>query len=450
MTAAYFFNRNWDKKEKESKRVVITGIGAVTPLGNSVDETWKNVVKGKSGIGPITIFDASKFPVKIGAEVKNFDFEDCSNAGLIPFLGRGTKFCLSAVKEALNNAKMNLELVDTSKIGISLGANEEYTSIDNLDNIFEASCVRDLLKLNQLSGGNSLPLNSLYLSKNLGKIWPLRRSASMAASILSLIYNIHGPVSTSSSACVSSAQAIGKAMRMIQDGDAEAVITGGCDSIIGEIPLSGFYRIKALSTNNENPQKSSRPFDLKRDGFVLGEGSGILILEELSHAKERNAEIFGEIVGYASSSNAYRITASPEDGRGADICIKSAMKEAGCSIEDIDYINAHGTSTYLNDKSETVAIKKVFKDRAYEVPVSSNKSMLGHLVASAASIELILSVLTIKNSLIPPTINYENPDPECDLDYVPNNYRMKDIKTVLSNSFAFGGQNASIVVKNYK
>jgi 3-oxoacyl-[acyl-carrier-protein] synthase II len=236
---------------------------------------------------------------------------------------------------------------------------------------------------------------------------------------------------------------------MIQDGDADVVITGGCDAIIGETSVAGFSLLRALSKNNDSPERASRPFDLKRDGFILGEGSGILVIEELSHARKRNAPILAELAGFGSSSNAYRLTASPEDGSGADICMSRALQDADCSFEDIDYINAHGTSTYINDKCETAAIKKVFHDRAYEIPVSSNKSMLGHLVASAASIELIISVLTINGAIIPATINYENPDPECDLDYVPNEPRKKNVETILSNSFAFGGQNASLVVKKY-
>jgi len=220
--------------------------------------------------------------------------------------------------------------------------------------------------------------------------------------------------------------------------------------MIGEFSLTGFTKIKALSKNNDDPEGASRPFDMKRDGFVLGEGSGILILEELSHAQKRCAKILGEITGYGSSSNAYKLTASPENGQGPDIAMKAAINDADCSIDSVDYINAHGTSTYLNDKSETAAIKNVFHDRAYNIPVSSNKSMMGHMVASAASIELILSVLTLNRGLIPPTINYENPDPECDLDYVPNESRTKRVETILSNSFAFGGQNASILVKKFQ
>jgi 3-oxoacyl-[acyl-carrier-protein] synthase II len=236
---------------------------------------------------------------------------------------------------------------------------------------------------------------------------------------------------------------------MIQDGDAEMVITGGCDSMIGEFSVTGFNRLRALSKNNDDPSKASRPFDLKRDGFVLGEGSAVLILEDLEHARKRGATILAELAGYGSSSNAASLTASPEDGRGADLCLKAALADGNCSPDEVDYINAHGTSTYLNDKSETAAIKNVFGERAYDIPVSSNKSMLGHLVASAAAIELAMSVQTINSQVIPPTINYENPDPVCDLDYVPNEYRLKKVETILSNSFAFGGQNSSVLVRKF-
>jgi 3-oxoacyl-[acyl-carrier-protein] synthase II len=435
---------------EERKRIVITGMGLVTPLGNDIEETWGNLESGKSGIGPITIFDASKYPVKIGAEVKGFDFDNGAPEDMSPFLGRGTNFCISAANEAVKNAGLDFEKIDSSQVGISLGSNEEYVSISHFDQLFESKSIRDLLERRISTDENAHPYPHLESSKSLGMIWPLRRSASMAANILSILYNVQGPTSTTSSACASSAQAMGKAMRMIQDGDADVVISGGCDSMVGEFPLTGFLRLRALSKNNDNPEQSSRPFDLRRDGFVLGEGSGILILESLEHARKRNAKIYGELGGYGSSSNAYKITAAPEDGHGIDICMKSALKDAGCSIEDIDYINAHGTSTYLNDKSETAAIKNVFQDRAYEIPVSSNKSMLGHLVASAASIELIISTLTLNKNLIPPTINYEYPDPECDLDYVPNDCRQKNVETILSNSFAFGGQNASILVKKFQ
>jgi len=448
MTA--YFSKKWEKKKLQQKRVVITGYGAVTPLGNNIQTTWNNLIKGVSGIGPITLFDAATFPVKIAAEVKNFNFDmPILSEELDQFFGRSTRFCVSAVQEALHKAGLNLENRETGNIGISLGANEEYAHFSHYDRMFEPEKIFDLLRTRKLAQLDHNPYPHLASSKHLGQIWPLRRSAHLAANLISILYNIQGPISTTSSACASSAQAIGRALRMIQDGDAEVVITGGCDSIIGETAVTGFALLGALSKHNDAPEKASRPFDLMRDGFILGEGSGVLVLEEFEHARKRNAPIIAELAGYGSSSNAYRLTASPEDGRGADSCMNAALQDAGCSFEDVDYINAHGTSTYINDKCETAAIKKVFQDRAYEIPVSSNKSMLGHLVASAASIELIISVLTLTGGIIPPTINYENPDPECDLDYVPNESRTKQMKTILSNSFAFGGQNASLVVKKY-
>jgi 3-oxoacyl-[acyl-carrier-protein] synthase II len=448
MTA--YFSKKWEQKKLQQKRVVITGFGAVTPLGNNIETTWSNLIKGVSGIGPITLFDAMTYPVKIAAEVKNFDFNTpLLSEEMDRYFGRSTRFCVSAVKEALHKAGLNLDQLDSGNIGISLGSNEEYAHFSQYDRMFEPEKIFDLLRSRKLEQCNGNPYAHFASLKNLGQIWPLRRSAHMAANLISILYNIQGPISTTSSACASSAQAIGRALRMIQDGDAEVVVTGGCDSIIGETAVTGFALLGALSKHNDAPEKASRPFDLMRDGFILGEGSGVLVLEEFEHARKRNAPIIAELAGYGSSSNAYRLTASPEDGRGADSCMSAALQDAGCSIDDVDYINAHGTSTYINDKCETAAIKKVFQDRAYEIPVSSNKSMLGHLVASAASIELIISVLTLTGGIIPPTINYENPDPECDLDYVPNESRTKQMKTILSNSFAFGGQNASLVVKKF-
>jgi len=447
---AYFVDRGWnDSGKKEKRRVVVTGIGAVTPLGNNIDETWDSLSKGRSGIGPIMRFDASRYPVKIGAEVKNFQFDSTVPEDILPFLGRSTRFCLQAVKEAMESARIGSESADPERTGISLGANEEYMGVSTMSQLFDTNSVRENLELNKASGINNHPFPHLVTSKPLGLLWPFRKNAGTTANILSLFYNIQGPVTTTSSACASSAYAIGKAMRMIQDGDVDTAITGGADAMINETTLAGFYRLRTLSKNNDDPEKSSRPFDLKRDGFVLAEGAGILILEELSHARKRKAPILGEIVGFGTSSNAYRITASPEDGQGVDICMNAALRDAGCSSEDVDYINAHGTSTYLNDKSETAGIKRVFQERAYEIPVSSNKSMLGHPVASAAAIELLISILTLNKDVIPPTINYEYPDPECDLDYVPNEPRKRKVDTILSNSFAFGGQNASILVKKF-
>ncbi|MBN2031087.1 beta-ketoacyl-[acyl-carrier-protein] synthase family protein [bacterium] len=424
------------------RRVVITGMGAVTPLGSNLEITWENLMKAKSGIDFISLFDASSFPVKIAAEVKDFD-ESVLNVPeyMKPFISRATKFCLSAAQEAMENARVSLDAIDPTMFGISIGGNEETSKLSSFGEAFTEEDIFSSLQNGDLSYFN----NSNYL----GQIWALRRCAHTPSNILSILYGAQGPVSTSSTACASSAQAIGKAMRMIEYGDADIMITGGCDSIIGEFSVAGFGLLGALSRNNDHPERSSRPFDLKRDGFILGEGAGILIMEELDHARARGAHIVAEITGFGTSSNAYRITDCPPDGRGADLAMRLALQDAALSPSEINCINAHGTSTLINDRSETQAIKKVFGEAAYNTPISSNKSMLGHLIASAGTIELIVSTLTINNNIIPPTINYETPDPDCDLDYVPNEPREHEVNAVLSNSFAFGGQNASLVVERY-
>lgn len=425
------------------RRVVITGMGVVTPLGLDLKTTWENLMRAKSGIGYISLFDASTFPVQIAAEVKDFD-ESFINLpeGMENFVGRASKFCLAATQEAMGGSCLDLDIIDPTMLGISLGGNEEIYKLSNFSDAFDEEQILSSMDKQDLSYFNS--------ASYLGKVWSVRRCAHTTSNILSILYNAQGPVSTSSTACASSAQAMGKAMRMIEHGDADIMITGGGDSIISEFAVAGFGLLGALSQNNEDPEGSSRPFDLKRDGFVLGEGAGILIVEELSHAQERGAKIIAEITGFGSSSNAYRITDSPPDGRGADQAMRSALLDAGLSPDDINHINAHGTSTLINDRSETQAIKKVFDKAAYRMPISSNKSMLGHLIASAGAIELIVSVMTIQKNIIPPTINYEIPDPDCDLDYVPNESREYEVDAVLSNSFAFGGQNASLVVERYQ
>ena len=424
------------------RKVVITGMGVVTPLGLNLKTTWENLVRAKSGVGYISLFDASTFPVQIAAEVKDFD-ESVINLpeGMEHFTSRATKFCLSATQEAMENAGVNLNKIDPTRLGISLGASDETYMLSNFGDAFPEEDIFYALQNRDLSYYK----HSYYL----GQIWGVRRCAHTTSNILSILYNAQGPVSISSTACASSAQAIGKAMRIIEHGDADIMITGGCDSFISEFSVAGFSLLGALSQNNKYPARASRLFDLKRDGFVMSEGAGILIIEELNHAQERGAKIIAKTTGFGTSSNAYRITDSPPDGRGADQAMRLALKDAGLSPEDIDYINAHGTSTLLNDRSETQAIKHVFGKAAYKIPISSNKSMLGHSIASAGAIELIVSVLTIQKNIISPTINYEVPDPECDLDYVPNEPRKYEVNSVLSNSFAFGGQNASLVVEGY-
>jgi len=424
------------------RRVAITGMGLVTPLGLTVEATWENLMKAQSGICHLSLFDASAFPVRIAAEVKHFDESSIAlPEELHRFVGRATKFCLAATEEALKNAAVQPGTYDPARIGISLGASEEMFTLSKFG---EAFVEEDIY--HSLEKGN---LSVLRTTTHLGQIWPLRKCAHMTSHVVSMMYNLQGPLSSSSTACASSAHAIGKAMRIIEHGDADMMITGGTDSCLSEFSVAGFYLLGALSDNNEHPEKASRPFDLKRNGFVLAEGAGILILEELQHALKRGAPIIAELKGFGTSSNAYRITDSPPDGRGPDQAMKSALEDAGLKPEDIDHINAHGTSTLINDRSETLSIKKIFEEAAYTIPICANKSMLGHPIASAGAIELIISVLTIHHTIIPPTINYEVPDPDCDLDYVPNEPRAHAVNTVLSNSFAFGGQNASLVVARY-
>ena len=425
-----------------ARRVVVTGVGMVTPLGITVGSTWENLIKAQSGIDYITIFDASTFPVRIAGEVKGFDLSSTSvSEELNQFTGRATAFCLAATEQAIQNANLTIEEDDPTKIGISLGASEETHSLKNFNESVVEEDIYHFLKGEGVSGK--------WRPKNVGQIWPLRKCAHMTSQIVSIQYNVQGPLSSSSTACASGTHAIGKAMRIIEHGDADLMIAGGTDSCLSEFSVAGFYLLGTLSENNEQPQKASRPFDLKRNGFVLAEGAGILILEELDHARKRGVPIIAELKGYGTSSNAYRITDSPPDGRGPDQAMQSALDDAGILPEKISHINAHGTSTMLNDRSETVSIKKVFGNSAYQIPICANKSMIGHPIAGAGAIELIISVLSITNGIIPPTINYEVPDPDCDLDYVPNKARECKVETVLSNSFAFGGQNASLVVARY-
>ncbi len=425
------------------RRAVITGLGMVTPLGLDAAATWRNLLRGESGIGHISIFDASAFPVRIAGEVKGFDDTITGvPEALRHFAGRATKFCLAATREALRNARIEPGSVESTRMGVSLGASEETYTLSRFDDAFVAADIYRYLESNNLS----------YLrgSKPLGYIWPVRKCAHLTSQIISIAFGALGPSSASSTACASSTHALGKALRMIEYGDADVVIAGGTDSCLSEFSVAGFYLLGALSENNRNPSRASRPFDLRRNGFVLAEGSGILIVEELQHALKRGTPILAELKGFGASSNSYRITDSPPDGRGPDQAMITALRDAGMAPGEIDHINAHGTSTVINDRSETIAIKKVFGERSYRIPVTANKSMLGHSIAGAGAMELIISVLTMQHNLIPPTINYEVKDPDCDLDYVPNEKRHCEVNAVLSNSFAFGGQNASLVAARYK
>lgn len=427
----------------KDRRIVITGMGTVTSLGIDLKSTWEGIVNCKSGVSRIALFNADTFPAKIAGEVKGFNVTKYIPEGyeFSDFMSRATKYGVGAAVMAIESAKINLKKIDTERFGVSVGTGEEHASLDQFDSVFGAENVYQSFVTDRYSTENFSAL---------GKIWPVRRNANMAASHLSILFNAQGPSNTSVTACASSGHAIGKAMRFIESGDADIMLAGGCEGLISEFTVAGFSLLGALSTRNDEPEKASRPFDLKRDGFILAEGGGMLVLEELAHAKARGANIIAELTGYGCSSNAFRITDSPPDGRGASLSMTWALKDAGKTIEDIDYINAHGTSTMLNDKCETISIKNVFGKRAYKIPVSSNKSMLGHMIAASGAVEAIISVLTIKNALVPATLNLDNPDPACDLDYVPNLPRGQEVNVVLSNSFAFGGQNVSLVIEKFR
>jgi 3-oxoacyl-[acyl-carrier-protein] synthase II len=427
---------------KTRKRVVITGLGAVTPLGNSVKETWKGLLEGRSGIGPTTLFDAENFPTKISGEVKKLSTSKWIQKGNdFEFLGRNSLFALEAASEAFSDASLLNNKLDPSRLGIYFGAGDggfnfaEYASI-----------------LKDSVNGDASIKPSLYFKNSAARIHPkslLEQEPYQVVNHLSHVFNAHGMVSNCLTACAASSQAIGEAAETIRRGQADVMITGGAHSMIHPLGVAGFNLLTALSTRNSDPARASRPFDKERDGFVLSEGAGVLILEELEHAKKRGTKIYAELVGYGGTADAFRLTDPHPEGRGAIQAMQLSLQDAGIEKKEIDYINAHGTSTQLNDQIETHAVKQVFGDLAPKIPISSIKSMLGHMIAAAGAVEIIASVLTILENTIPPTINYDNKDEKCDLDYVPNVARHKKVDTVLSNSFGFGGQNIALVVKRF-
>ncbi len=427
------------------RKVVITGMGAITPLGNNVQTTWGAIVSGKSGIGYISLFDASTFPVQIAAEVKQFD-PDLSRIpeSLRMLAGRSTLLCIEAAAAAIADSGIDMSREAPERIGVSVGSDEEYLHFAKTEEIYDRAHVYQAF-----AEGQDAYIELLRRSTALARAWSFRKKADMASQFLSVVNNIQGPVQASHTACSSSGHAIGAAKRFIESGDCDIAVAGGNCSMLSEFSVAGFHLLGTLSTHNEDPGRSSRPFDLNRDGFILGEGAGILILEPEERARKRGARIYAELAGCGSSSNAYRLTDTPPDGRGGDLSMRRAMEDGGIDVSEIDYINAHGTGTQLNDKSETLSIKNVFGDRAYEIPISSSKSMLGHLVNASSAVELIITVCAVREGTVPPTANLETPDPACDLDYVPVAAREKKITVALSNSFAFGGQNATLAVKKY-
>ncbi len=409
------------------RRVVVTGLGAVTPIGTGVDRFWRNLVKGVSGIDLIKGFDPDEFGlnVKIAGEVRDFDPLDFMDKKEASRLSVFVQYAVAAAEEAIRDSGIKEAGYDPLKVGVIIG-----TGIGGLRDIEREHSV-----ITQKGARRVSPFFIPYGISNMG------------AGYVAIRHGFKGPNYCVVSACATGNHSIGDAFRMIQVGDIDAAIAGGTEAAITPLGVAGFAVMRALSTRNDEPQKASRPFDKDRDGFVMGEGAGILVLEEYERAKARGAKIYAELVGYGATDDAYHITAPHECGEGAYECMKLALEDAGLNPDEVDYINAHGTSTPLNDKVETMAIKQLFKDHAYKLKISSNKSMIGHLLGAAGAVEAVASVKTVETGIIPPTINLENPDPECDLDYVPNEAVEMDVKVVLSNSFGFGGTNACLVFK---
>jgi 3-oxoacyl-[acyl-carrier-protein] synthase II len=425
------------------RRVVVTGMGCVTPVGNNVESMWATLKRGGTGIGRTTIFDASNFPTKISAEVKNFEVAE---VGEDPehwkHQSRHTRFAVGAAKQAVSDAGLEEGRVDPTRFGVYLGSGEGPQDFPKFTQMMLAAIKSD--------GGFDVGEFSRVGLELLHPIDELEQEPNMPAAHMAALFNAQGPNVNCLTACAASSQAVGEAVELIRRGDADVMLSGGTHSMIHPFGVTGFNLLTALSTHNDEPAKASRPFDMQRDGFVLGEGSGMLVLEELEHARKRGAKIHGEIVGYGSTADAFRITDTHPEGRGAISCIKMALADAGLNTDQIDYINAHGTSTEVNDKVETLAVKQVFGDRAYKIPVSSTKSMMGHLIAAAGATELIVCLLAIRDKVLPPTTNYETPDPNCDLDYVPNKAREAKCEHALSNSFGFGGQNITLIASAFK
>ncbi|MBU1207370.1 MAG: beta-ketoacyl-ACP synthase II [Proteobacteria bacterium] len=411
-----------------SRRVVITGLGMVSPLGIGVEKTWQALVQGKSGVARITKFDPTGFDTQIAAEVKDFVPENFMEKKEIKRMDIFIQYAMASAMMAMEDAQLPITPQNADRVGVVVGAGlGGLTTIESF--------------------------HKILMEKGPGRISPFFIPALIvneAPGQISIRFGAKGPNSSVVTACATGNHNIGDAWRMIQRGDADAIIAGGVEATITPLAVSGFNAMKALSTRNHEPEKASRPFDKDRDGFVMGEGCGIIILEEMNQALDRGAKIYAEIIGYGLNGDAYHITAPAPDGEGAARCMAMALKSAGISPEEVDYINAHGTSTEYNDLYETMAIKEVFKEHAKKLAVSSTKSMTGHLLGGAGGVETIFTVLTMHRGVIPPTINYDTPDPECDLDYVPNVARMADVRVALSNSFGFGGTNAVLIFKKFE
>lgn len=409
------------------KRVVITGIGVVSALGQDIETFWSHLLSGKSGVSNIESFDTSEYPTKIAASIKDFQPEELIDRREVRRMDRFVQFGVVASLKALQDAKLNVqENTDPERVGVIVGS-----GIGGLTTWEEQ--------------------HRVLMEKGPKRVSPFfipMMIANMASGQVSMITGAKGPNTTAVTACATGTHSIGDSFKMIQRGDADVMICGGAEATISPIGVAGFNALRAMSTRNDEPEKASRPFDKERDGFVMGEGSGVLILESLEHALNRGAHIYAEIIGYGMSGDAHHMT--DPDPNGAARCMIKAIKDAGIDPSEIDYINAHGTSTPVGDISETTAIKKALGEHAHKVAISSTKSMTGHLLGAAGGVEAVICGLTIENGIIPPTINLDNPDPECDLDYVPNTARKADVRVAMSNSFGFGGHNATIIMKKYE
>ena len=418
------------------RRVVVTGIGCVTPLGTTPAELWENLLAGKSGVGRISLFDATSFPTNIAAEVRDWSI---AAVGEDPEVwdkrSRHTCFAAGAAKQAVDESGV-VGSVEPTKFGVYLGAGEGGQDFYRFSQMMTAA-----VQTGELSTKGFVDAGMEILDAQA----ELEQEPNMPVGYMAGMFDAQGPNINCLTACAASSQAIGEATEIIRRGEADVMLSGGAHSMIHPFGVTGFNLLTALSESNEAPEKASRPFDLHRNGFVLGEGASMVVLEEYEHAKSRGAQIYGELLGYGTTADAFRITDTHPEGRGATSCIKMALADAEKNTDEIDYINAHGTSTTVNDKVETLAIRQSFGDRADSIPVSSTKSMTGHLIAAAGATELIVCLMTLKHHILPPTINYETPDPNCDLDYVPNVAREHKCQTVLSNSFGFGGQNITLI-----
>jgi 3-oxoacyl-[acyl-carrier-protein] synthase II len=410
------------------RRVVVTGMGCITPVGNNVKETWESLLSGRSGAGMITHFDASRHKTKFAAEVKGFDPAAQFGARDARKMDRFTQLATAATIEALEQSKLKIDESNRDRVGVVIG-----TGIGGIGTLLEQADV-----LRERGPERVSPF-----------LVPMMISDG-APGMLAIRFGVRGPNMAIATACASGNNAIGEATEMIRRGSADVMIAGGSEAALVSVAMAGMNVMTALSTRNEDPQTASRPFDKDRDGFLMGEGAGILILESLESAQARGANILAELTGYGTTDDAHHISAPAENGAGAAMSMKLALEDANLTINDIEYINAHGTSTPLNDKSETAAIKTVFGEQAYQIPVSSTKSMTGHLLGASGAVEAVVSVLTIREGMLPPTINYQTPDPECDLDYVPNQPRKVSPRHVMSNSFGFGGHNATVVISRYE